>query len=181
MKTDITKLYKQLTPKELGNLAVDAIISKDFKGAELIKNSVERKTYECNDMEYQSRLNGIVQLGLFYGVEWWKNQALLTAGLWLTNQTEPDTNIQNHDDDAIAAIKELQARLASLELAINQICEQSQIDINAVKYWAGIEERMNMVFMPILSHCHNEKWLNYYLELFSNTAKLETHAPKYRQ
>lgn len=168
MKTDITTLYKQMTPKELANLAVNAIIRNDKKDFELINNSVKRKDYNCPDIEYQSRRDGIVQLGLFYGVEWWKNQALNTAALW-ANEINPDTLII----DALNCdvVMEFQTRLASLELALNQVCEQIQIDINTVKWWAGIEEGMSKVFMPILPHHHNEKWLNYYLELLSNAAR----------
>lgn len=129
MKPDqVNKLYKQLTPKELATLAIDAIARQDGDEQELIANSVQRLTYECNHMDYIRRLRGFERLALFYGVEYWKVQAIAIATIHYS-QNNADNN----------EINKLLSMLASMESALINVCNQEQINIEAVRVLINYE------------------------------------------
>jgi hypothetical protein len=167
MKPDqVTKLYKQLTPTEQANLAIDAIKRFDDADFQLIHNSVKRCTYECLHKDYQMQIEAFERLALTYGVQYWKNQALATLAL---KHHDNEVNGLNSElkDLALNAWKVFLIHLGCMELALAEICTKAHIDINAVKWLAEIED--SNAFPPVPTQCNLEssEHFDFYTKLFS--------------
>ena len=121
------KLYKQLTSNELANLAIDAMVRLDFDEQEIIFNSVERRIYKCVHEDYQNKVRGFERLALFYGVNYWMNHATLMTAMYFSHA---DTT--NEDKTTIEAL----SNIASMELALIDVCKTKELDIKAVKWLA---------------------------------------------
>ena len=66
-----------MKPKELARLAIDAVGRGDQEELNIINDSVEIRTYECQHKDYQFFLNGFELLCMYYGKEYWKMNACL--------------------------------------------------------------------------------------------------------
>jgi hypothetical protein len=167
MKPDqVNKLYKQLTPTEQANLAIDAMKRQDAKDIELIRDSVERVDYSCPHKDFIQQIHRIERLGLHYGIEYWKTQALATLALkYHTDEINEPTNPEL-PAIALASWKTCLAKLHSMELALSEVCTQSQLDITAVKWLAQVED--NELFFPT-NLLESTEYLEFYTKLF-NTA-----------
>jgi hypothetical protein len=128
MKPDqVNSLYKLMTPKQLANMAIDAITNKSPDSElELIKDNIEKGLYRLPVWEYRHHLQGYEQLSFVYGLHWWKAQALATlAGDFLNN-----THLTEHSDDMQEVYRVFCGKLASIEQAMCEVCNKAKFDIN---------------------------------------------------
>ena len=167
----LTELYSKLTPEELGNLAINAITRFDEKELDLIIDSVERNTYECSHVDYINRLRSFERLALTYGVQFWKIHALATLALKHHNHGL-DGYISEPKKQATQLSNSFLISMASMEIALIRVCEQSQIDINAVKWLAECED--NDIFMPVTLDMATDEQITVYTALFN--AAVNIHA-----
>lgn len=134
----VNQLYKQLTPTELANLTIETINNGlPSKELELIKGSVSTALYLLPVAEYRKHLNGYEMLSFCYGLQFWKNAALLNmchevmdSGLF----DETDSN------ESFEVYKVYAGRLISLDLALIEVCNKAKFDIKAVHWLAEISE-----------------------------------------
>jgi len=90
----------------------------------------------------------------------------------LLSPIESPTLVLNHHDNELEATamlkahKHFQNKLCSMELALSEVCTQSQLGNTAVKWLAQVED--NGLFIPVPT-LESTEHLDHYLTLF-NTA-----------
>ena len=76
---DTNKLYKKLAPIQAATLAFEAISRRDNAELQAITDSQPKLYFVGASEVYRSRIKSLTSLGLFYGVFYWKNRAVLGA------------------------------------------------------------------------------------------------------
>ena len=174
MKPDqVNKLYKQLSPIEQANLYIEAV-TKELGEAEveLIIESVPRVTYDCRHKDFANHIDCYERLALAYGTQYWKMQALATSAT-LHRQYDGIIAINPESEDRLAqASKVFYGKLASIELALREVCTKAKIDIEAVNCLAEITETDSKIFRPIPANTDTQD-LEYYRQLFHAAVMLE--------
>jgi hypothetical protein len=151
----VNKLYKQLTPKELADLAIEAIIRHDDDELDLIVDSVNRVTYNCLHHDYISRLQGFERVAAYYGVQHWKLQGLATLAFYRF----PENN------EVIKSALKMLARLCALEQALIKVCKTERINIDAVKWQASCNVSDEIFSLPVCN-LYTDELIDEYTEQF---------------
>lgn len=73
----VNKLYGKLTPREQAALVFEASVRLDESEVDAILENVERKTYRSLHWDYIRRSYGLQSLVSQYGIDYWKNRALM--------------------------------------------------------------------------------------------------------
>lgn len=148
----VNKLYSKLTPLELATLAFEANANGDNQGFEAINSALPLLSYTAPHYDYRRRTYGLVCLAFYYRGEYY--QALFKKVLGMSTH---DTK-QN---------LEYSAKLAAMDAALNQVCEQINVDVETVKKTACC-----CADSLIIDHCsiqdevkHNEL-VKEYLDVF---------------
>lgn len=174
MKPDqVNKLYKQLSPIEQANLYIEAVTKRlgDVE-VELIIESVKRVTYDCCHKDFANHIDCYERLALAYGTQYWKTQALVTLAT-LHRQYDGIKAINPESEDRLAqASKAFYGKLASIKLALREVCTKAKIDIEAVNCLAEISETDSKLFRPIPANTDTID-LDHYRQLFHAAAMLE--------
>ena len=124
----VDKLYSKLTPEELAGLAFEANVRGDDAEHEAILASVGNRTTICRDQRFSLTLNAYIDLGMFYGMTYWKNRAYLTYA-------EP-LHAATGDNKAKALRDHLLDSVIAMDVALHAICAKVNIDVLAVKKMA---------------------------------------------
>jgi hypothetical protein len=165
----INQLYKQLTPKELANLTIDAIKNQlPDTELELIKDSLSTALYRLPEWEYRHHINGYEQLSWVYGLQFWKNVAKLNM---CHEVMESGLFDAKDSSDCFAAYKIYAGRLISLDLALIELCNKAKFDIEAVYWLAEISEtdKRFKALIPVIEP-HN---LDHYRYMLHTAAMLD--------
>ena len=123
--SDTEKLYKKLSPEQSGTMAFEAISRRDNAELQAITDSQPKLYFVGASEVYRSRIKSLTSLGLFYGVFYWKNYAVLLH------------RIHQYNEDAM---KKTAANLGSMELALVETCRQLGVSVEAVKKLGLIPE-----------------------------------------
>ncbi|MEQ1484522.1 hypothetical protein [Methyloglobulus sp.] len=121
----VDKLYSKLSPEELAGLAFEATVRGDKAEHDAILASVGKRTYVCLDQRFCGLLTAYCDLGMFYGVSYWKNRAHMAYAETLHEATGDDKSKALRDhllDSAIA-----------MDVALQAVCAKMNIDVLAVK------------------------------------------------
>ncbi len=148
----ISKLYAKLTPNEQAALAFEASVNDDIADIEAIVSAVTRRNYIMPDREYMKRSDGLILLSWFYRGEYWKNLAM---GFSLSLAGTP--NKQNGK-----LVDKYAAKLAAMEVALNQVCSQLNVDVQAVRKVAECLEDLE----PIPPGENHAELIKQYADLF---------------
>ncbi len=169
----VNQLYKQLTPKELANLTIETI-NKGLpdKELELIKDNIQTGLYRLPVWEYRHHIKGYEQLSFCYGLQFWKNLAKLNMCHEVMESGLFDESVSS---DCFATYKVYAGNLASLELALVEVCNKAKFDINAVKWLAEISETDSQAFRLLPPNTEPTK-LEHYRYMLHTAAMLE-YAP----
>jgi hypothetical protein len=116
--SDADKLYKKLPPEQAATMAFEANVRRDTAEMLAITESQPRHYFSGTSTEYRHRFMSLIHLGLFYGVVYWKNWAILMQ------------RAAAYDDPAVIKIA---ATLGSMELALVKACEQLGVNVESVK------------------------------------------------
>ena len=136
MKTSqINKLYSKLTPRELAVLAFEASVNDDIANMKIIMSAVAKHEYRMPDIEYMHRSNGLVLLSWFYRGEYWKNLAMGFSICF--------AGLPGKQNDKLA--DRYAAKLAAMDEALNQVCNQLNVDVQAIKKTAECLEDMEPI------------------------------------
>jgi hypothetical protein len=166
----VNKLYKQLTPTELANLTIEAVTKRlPDNELELIQDSIETGLYRLPVWEYRHHIKGYEQLSWVYGCHYWKAQALATVASKHMNDNDLPEPLS---DDLLKAYKVFCGKLASMELALIEVCTKAKFDIKAVKWLAEMSETDSQAFRPLPPNTELTE-LEHYRQLFHAAAMLE--------
>lgn len=121
----VDKLYHKLSPKELAALAFEANVRGDDAEHDAILASVGKRTYICLDQRFSSLLNSYGDLGVFYGMTYWKNRSYMAYA-----ETQ---HAATGDDKASALRDHLLDSAIAMDVALQAVCAKMNIDVLAVK------------------------------------------------
>ncbi|MCQ8183748.1 hypothetical protein NP603_21780 [Methylomonas sp. SURF-1] len=124
----VNKLYAKLTPQEQAALVMEAVARLDESEADAIMGQVERKHYIATHADYTQRIHALTALVGHYGIEYWKNRALMLIACDYAEQGNPQ---------AEAPALRFLAKCVALEAAIVEVCKLAKVDIKAIKSMAG--------------------------------------------
>lgn len=123
----VTKLYSKLTPQEQATLAFEAAILSDGNEVDAILAQAHRETYRTVHADYHRRVFGLMSLVGTYGIEYWKNRALLFLSCGYSETTHPQ---------AEAPALQFLVKIIALEAAIIEVCQRLNVDVAAIKKMA---------------------------------------------
>jgi hypothetical protein len=138
IKDPISKLYKHMSSKELALLAFANLANRDELEQARIIDAVPRHTYSCLDATFSEYLDRVFNMACCWSIQYWQCQARLMAanGCLLAHLKDKDDIQQWALDDEIR--DHHARRLAAVEVALVELCQEHGIDIEAVKQIAGI-------------------------------------------
>jgi hypothetical protein len=148
----VEKLYTKLTPEELAALAFEANMRGDNDEFETILASVGRRAYICLDQRFNRLTNAYLDLGMFYGMVYWKHRTYMEFASNLHKEQPNDGNrtlLFYYLDNVMA-----------MDVALQEVCAQVNIDCMAVKKLAGCDDE----YSP--EKCGNEGLVREYVGLF---------------
>jgi hypothetical protein len=169
----VNKLYKQLSPVEQANLYIEAVTKRLGEAeVQLIAESVQRVTYDCRHKDFTNHIDCYERLAFVYGTQYWKTQALVTR-VALHRQYDGIKAINPELEDRLAQTsKVFYGKLASMELALREVCIKAKFDIEAINWLAEITETDSKIFRPIPPNTDTLD-LEHYRQLFHAAAMLE--------
>jgi hypothetical protein len=153
----VNKLYTKLTPHELAALAFEALSRLDTDEIEIIADSIPREKYLCVHTDYRTRSAGLQNLVRIYGIEYWKNRALMMA---LHASVNPD----GYEGLGVR----FAAKLASMNSALIDVCQFFKVDIEAVKVQAQCKGE------PTFNEYAESELIEKYTELFTLSVRTYT-------
>lgn len=170
----VNKLYKQLSPIEQANLYIEAVTKRlGETEVELIAESVQRVTYDCRHKDFTNHIDCYERLAFLYGTQYWKTQALASMSALLHRQYDGMIATNAESQKMLAqASKVFYGKLASIELALREVCTKAKIDIEAIKWLAEVSATDSKIFRPIPANTDTQD-LEHYRELFHAAAMLE--------
>ncbi|WP_411728363.1 hypothetical protein [Methyloglobulus sp.] len=101
-------------PTEQAELAFESIARQDDAETEMIVDSVVRQDYRCTHWKFRRRLMGLLNLGKYYGLIYWKNRTYMSAALCQAKE--------NNDKEAQATAFELLDVLLAMDVALAHVC-----------------------------------------------------------
>ncbi|BBL60082.1 hypothetical protein [Methylomonas koyamae] len=124
----VNKLYARLTPHEQAALAIEAAARHDESEIDAILAHVEHRHYLSTHADYTRRIHALMTLAGQYGIEYWKNRALMLIACEYADQG---------NQEAEAPALRFLAKAVALESAIVEVCKQLKVDVKAIKTMAG--------------------------------------------
>jgi hypothetical protein len=151
--TQVEKLYQKLTPEELAGLAFEANVRGNKAEFETICTSVGNRKYLCLDQRFSRLTTAYINLGVFYGMTYWKNRTYLAYAetLYTTQGDEKSQVLLFHLLDSAVA----------MDIALQKVCASHGIDIMTVKKLALCDTEY------AFDQSGETKLLDEYLELFN--------------
>ena len=137
----VNKLYDKLTPIEQANLSFEAITRRDNSELAAILDAVPLQTCQLPHFDYRSRSYGLMTMALFYGSIYWKTRAIILVS------REPGENL---------------AVLNAIDTALENVCSQLHIDINAIRTLAQCECE------PLMTEPAKPELVAEYTEIFTS-------------
>jgi hypothetical protein len=124
----VNKLYSKLTPHEQAALVIEAVARLDGSEADAIMEQVERKHYRSIHADYTRRIHALTALIGQYGIEYWKNRALMLLAV---------TYAEDGHEAAETSAMLFLAKVVALEAALIEVCNQLRVDVMAIKKMVG--------------------------------------------
>lgn len=150
----VNKLYAKLTPHEQAALVIEAAARLDESEADAIMEQVERKHYIATHSDYTRRIHALTSLIGQYGIEYWKNRALMLLACEYADQGN-----QQADETALQFL----AKCVALEAAIVEVCNRLKVDVMAIKKMAGCPDNETPEFLTPV----NEELVKHYADMFA--------------
>lgn len=120
----VNKLYSKLTPHEQAALAFEAAAQTKGEECDLIINSVEQRTYDAPHIDYQTRMQGLMQFSLSYGIFFWKRLCQIGSAPAL------------EADGVHVDVQPIMDDFASMNVAFENICDKLKVDPVVVRKFA---------------------------------------------
>lgn len=126
--SQVNKLYSKLTPHEQAALCFEAAVRRDDAELEAIKSAIEWGTYQCPNYDFRQRSYGLFMLAAQYGIEYWKNRALMLVACEMA---------EDGSDKTDQAANQFFVKTIALELALIEVCKLIRVDVRAIKKMAS--------------------------------------------
>jgi chromosome condensin MukBEF ATPase and DNA-binding subunit MukB len=156
--SQVNKLYSKLTPYEQAALVIEAAARLDESEADAIMAQVERKHYIATHADYTRRIQALTALTGQYGIEYWKNRALMLIACEYAEQGSQQAEAQ--------ALQFL-AKSVALESAIVEICNRLKVDVMAIKKMAGCPDDETPEFLTPVDAELVKQYIESYAGLFT--------------
>ena len=134
----VNKLYAKLTPHEQAALVFEAAARLDENDVDAILDSVERRTYLTVHADYHRRAYGLQRLVGQYGIDYWKNRALMMLSC---KQAEGS---KQADNSTLIFF----AKVIAIETALIETCKVLKVDVAAIKKMAGCPDGESKLNLP---------------------------------
>jgi hypothetical protein len=159
MKTaQVNKLYGKLTPQEQASIVLEAVSRLDESTVDAVLGQVERKTYLSVHADYIRQMNALQWLISVYGLEYWKNRALMLAACDM---------VEAGNKHAEERANQFFVKTVAIELALVAVCQQFKVDVSAIKTMVDcVPNEMEGYEMPEV----DKELIKKYAELFSKVA-----------
>lgn len=134
----LTKAYRGLNADQLAALAFHYISEGDALEFERLRDAVPRKDYNCPDVAYQARLDGVTRFAACWAIEHWRLRCykaeVLGAALAAARRTDDE-----RADTLLDAHEQAGSCLLALDMALAAICTDHGLDAADVRRMARTE------------------------------------------
>lgn len=154
----VNKLYAKLTPHEQAALVIEAAARLDESEADAIMEQVERKHYIATHADYTRRIHALTALVGQYGIEYWKNRALMLIACEYAEQGS-----QQSEDSALKFL----AKTLALESAIVDVCKRLKVDVMAIKKMVGCPDNETQESLTPVDEELVKQYIESYAGLFT--------------
>lgn len=132
----VTRLYVGLTNKEKAALAFGFLCHKNEIEWGRVEASVLWKKYKCVDVEYIRWRDRFFRMSSYWGIEHWqlrsRHTAAISYAMWAPSEEE-------HYEEMIEQLWKLESQLLALDSALEAVCHEHSLDIEAVRAFSGAE------------------------------------------
>jgi hypothetical protein len=148
MNDPTSKMYAQLTPAELGTLAVKYMVAGDDRELARIKSACPLKTYTMQDSAYIDRIESFLRMANAWGLLYWqyqheRMQAALCLSLALHKGLDTEENESKFEcRRMIFSITE--SCLLAMDVALDEVCAAHGFDAADVRKIVDAQ-----VFVPL--------------------------------
>lgn len=137
IKDPLSKLYTQMNSQELALLAFANLKKEDSLEHTRIVDAVPRRHYLCLDTTFTNYLHRIFLMASLWSIEYWRCRTQLMAVRGICLSAELGITNRNQEKE-YALLDYHEARMAAVEMALIEICDEYRIEINTVRQIAGI-------------------------------------------
>ena len=137
----IDRLYAGLTAKETATLVFTHLSRGNLVEADRISDLVPEKRYRMPDFEHTDRFERLRRATLYYAMEWWRYQAhcFAASGFLLHSFHSDKAEDEGRGQECFEAWQVWEARLLSLDAALEAVCSRHGVDVADVRRMAGVE------------------------------------------
>lgn len=127
MKTNIYNIYKGIEPKELANLAFQALINHDSDSLNKIRRSVPKKNYAGLDNDYLKWEQNFFNLASYWTHEFWKVES---ARIYSMGEFKLAANFGDDKEakEMLELVNKTTSMIFALQEAIEEICKKHDLD-----------------------------------------------------
>lgn len=128
----IMKLYEGLPYPKRAALALHYACQQDGEEMNRIHSTVPRHTYRMLDAEYQDWADGLFNMAVMWGLQWWQAQARLMAAtgyILAMNDTDTAETVHANMAELSDSAHSAQVRLASLRAALEDVCSACGLEV----------------------------------------------------
>jgi hypothetical protein len=105
---------------------------------ERVKSAVSWKSYDCIDFDYREWVDGFIHMASYWAIQHWQlcsRQMGTLALLHLLLKREKE----DQAEEAMIQLKLFESRLLALDRALEAVCEEHGLDIQAARNLAGTQ------------------------------------------
>jgi hypothetical protein len=139
-----TKLYEGMTSKQKAALTLHYMTESNTTEIERIRSTVPWKEYRCIDADYTDWRDQLLKISVIWGLEYW--QTLYAHANAVRRLTRLDLKAADNETLKAFDTAEEQAdgsltRLAALQAALKEVCDEHGIDPDDAFKVAGVPVR----------------------------------------
>ena len=132
MNDPTSKMYAQLTPAELGTLAVKYMVAGDERELGRIKSACPLKTYTMQDRAYIDRIESFLRMANAWGLLYWQHQhermrAALCMSIALSQGTETE-EAEREMESRRFTLNFAEGCLLAMDVALDEVCAAHGFD-----------------------------------------------------
>lgn len=147
MNDPMAKMYSELTPAELGVLAVKYGIAGNDLELARIRKACPRKTYIMNEVSYGETITRFVRMANLWGLLHWQYQYdRMRAALHMAIALNRKSDKPEEDEIHQVLFSAMEGRLVAIDAALNEACTALGFDAADARTLIGTD-----VFVPLKS------------------------------
>ena len=136
-KDPLSKLYTHMSSQALALLAFANLANSEPLEDARITDAVPRRHYLSLDSSFTNHLNHVFYMACLWSILYWQCRTRLMAVRGICLSAELGITNRNQEKE-YALLDYHEARMAAVEMALIEICDEYRIEINTVRQIAGI-------------------------------------------